>query len=91
MGESFEVPTVDLVRAANSVAADLLPGPVWWPDPFGVGVVRCQCGVAFMLRGPWLRSEDGSFDPPVFHNDPACGWHVRVRLLDWEPSSEGVS
>lgn len=80
---------VEVRRVAGFTESDTAEPPVWWAgkDTFGNRCVLLTCGgcgVAVHLSG-WTVADDGTVSPSVWHNEPQCGWHVFIRLLDWDP------
>ena len=77
---------VELPRVAGFTEADVADPPVWWQAEGGEILIACGgCGLFHALKG-WTVAADGTVSPSVWHNEPACGWHVFIRLLDWTPA-----
>ena len=57
--------------------------PVWWGSPSQVFVTCGGCGDNLNIT-TWSIADDGHVTPSVYHNEERCGWHVFLRLLDWD-------
>ena len=63
------------------------PSPAWGRDQSGSLFIRCACGLCMGLDEHTI-SDNGEVTPSLFHDDPACGWHVWGTLEGWEPDKE---
>jgi hypothetical protein len=76
--------TVLIPRDSSGVRRSaVLPAPGWGVDAAGEVWVRCACGEVLDLDH--AVAADGAVSPSLWHDDPACGWHVSARLEDWRP------
>lgn len=84
----MSVSTINVPRVTGFTEADKATAPVWWfaSDSKGGRVVLLTCGGCGMPVGidGWEIAGDGTVSPSLHHVLPDCGWHVFVRLLDWD-------
>jgi hypothetical protein len=59
------------------------PKPAWGRDASGEIFIRCGCGKCINLDPQHKIDNNGVINPSVWHDDPKCGWHQFVQLLDY--------
>lgn len=79
----MSVPTIDVPRVRGFTEADTEPAPVWFGSRDQLLVTCGGCGMALDIS-TWGIDESGVVTPSIHHIEPSCGWHVFLRLLDWE-------
>ena len=61
------------------------PSPAWGRDTSGELFIRCGGCRRCMGMDLHTVADDGTVEPSLHHDDPACNWHVWGTLLEWQP------
>lgn len=70
--DRVRIPKTERLNEGEGPAWDLINGQLW---------IRCKCGQPNRLDHE--IAPNGDLNPSLFHDDPACGWHVWATLEGW--------